>query len=217
LSQRLAVIELGGFSDILPSMTAPTIDKLGSFMIKTLVSKSRNGIDYVQESMLDEIRTIIDSTLGYDQDSWKEIRLSELMPKIMARTSARVITGKSLSRNKNLMNSCERCSFWIELRSVIIGSYSPPFIRTILSCLIHYPMSYMFNNCINSLIPLIEQRRHCIENWQSKAISAVEPPESWLTWSIMASLAGKYGDVITPKQMAEIMMAMVCSRLNINP
>ena len=206
LSQRDALSEHSGMPDVLPGLCAPDMGKLGGFMINTLKSNSQYRVNQHQESLLDEIRPVIDSTLGYDTESWRKINLSALMTKITSHTGARVITDKSLSQDENFTKACERFNFWFGIMHLVIGSYSPPVIRTILSHLLRYPLALVFGLCVQKIMPLLEERWEYIQNSSDDA----KPREDLMTWAITASLAGKYQDLGTPRRIAEMLMLFVC-------
>jgi hypothetical protein len=206
LSQRDALSEHSGMPDVLPDLCIPDMGKLGGFMINTLKSNSQYRVNQHQESLLDEIRPVIDTTLGYDTESWRKINISALMTKITSHTGARVITDKSLSQDENFTKACERFNFWFGIMHLVIGSYSPPVIRTILSHLLRYPLALVFALCVQKIMPLLEERWEYIQNSGDDA----KPREDLMTWAITASLAGKYQDLGTPRRIAEMLMLFVC-------
>jgi hypothetical protein len=209
LSQRDALSEHSGMPDVLPGLCVPDMGKLGGFMINTLKSNSQYKVNQHQESLLDEIRPVIDSALGCDTGLWKKIHLSALMNKITSHTGARVITDKSLSQDENFTNACDRFSFWFGIMHFVIGSYSPPVIRKILSYLLRFPLAYVFDRCVKSIMPLLQERWDYIENFHGDALSPDKPREDLMTWAITASLAGKYQGLGTPKRIAEMLMLFV--------
>jgi hypothetical protein len=206
LSQRNALSEHSGMPDVLPGLCEPDYGKLGGFMINTLKSSSQYRVNQHQESLLKEIRPVIDSTLGHDTESWRKINLSALMTKIISYTRARVITDKSLSQDQNFTKACERLNFWFGVMHLVIGSYSPPVIRTILSHLLRYPRALVFALCVQKVMPLLEERWEYIQNSGEDA----KPREDLMTWAITASLTGKYQDLGTPRRIAEMSMLFVC-------
>jgi cytochrome P450 len=134
------------------------------FIDKIIGQSLSQSLDLIQPDMYDEIRHAVDSMMGTDVASWREIDLNEAMSTIIDRTCNRVLFGLSLCRNKTYLRILHSFVIFMGASTLLIGQLPPWFLRPVAGVLLSI-LTLTFKKLSMSYIrPLVKERMRSIND-----------------------------------------------------
>lgn len=155
LSTEAVRIERNGVK-YLPTNSDPKSSLL--FIDKIIGQSLSQNLDLAQPALYDEIQHTVDSAMGTDIASWREINLSETMSTIIDRTGNRILFGPALCRNKAYLHILRSFIICMGASTLLIGQLPPWFLRPIAGVLLSIP-TFIFKKLSMSYVqPLVKER-----------------------------------------------------------
>ncbi|PGH19456.1 hypothetical protein AJ80_03957 [Polytolypa hystricis UAMH7299] len=137
--------------------------KSSVLFIDKIIGKSLSqNLDLIQPDMYDEIRHTVDSTMGTDVASWREVNLSEAMSTIIDRTGNRILFGLSLCRNEVYLRILRCFIIFMGASTLLIGQLPPWFLRPIAGVLITIPTFIFKKLSVAYVRPLVKERMQSV-------------------------------------------------------
>ena len=128
------------------------------FIDKIIGQSLSQSLDLIQPDMYDEIRHTVDSTMGMDITSWREIDLSEAISNIIDRTGNRVLFGLPLCRNEAYLRILRSLIICLAASTLLVGQLPPWFLRPVAGVLLSIPTLIFKKLSVSYVKPLVEER-----------------------------------------------------------
>lgn len=161
LSSEAVRIERNGIN-YLPTKCDPKSSLL--FIDKIIGQSLSQRLDLIQPDMYDEIRHTVDSTMGMEFASWREIDLSQAMSTIIDETVNRVLFGLSLSRNETYLRILRFFIICMGASTLLIGQLPPWFLRPVAGVLLSIPTLIFKNLSVSYVRPLVKERMQSVND-----------------------------------------------------
>jgi hypothetical protein len=161
LSSEAVRIERNGIN-YLPTKSDPKSSLL--FIDKIIGQSLSQSLDLIQPDMYDEIRHTVDSTMGMDVASWREIDLSEAMSTIINKTTNRVLFGLSLCRNEAYLRILRPFIICMGASTLLIGQLPPRFLRPVAGVLLSIPTLIFKKLSVSYVRPLVKERMQSVDD-----------------------------------------------------
>jgi len=92
-----------------------------TFIDKVIGHGLSRRLDCIQADMFDEIRQSVDSTVGLDHISWREINLNQTLQLVIDRSGNRAFFGPSICRNERYLRSLNRFILSMGAAALVVG------------------------------------------------------------------------------------------------
>ena len=142
----------------------------------------------MQPEMVEDIRFTIDNALGLDDESWKEVCISEAMEEVIVRSTSRFLVGSPLYHNKEYLHYSLSFSKWLGGGSMLVGQYMPWMIKPFFGYLGALPVYYYKRKALNFLMPVLQERMDNIKRARSDPSFEFAEPKDLITWMTQAVL-----------------------------
>lgn len=142
------------------------------FIDKIIGQSLSQSLDLIQPDMYDEIRHTVDSTMGTDVASWREINLSEAMSTIIDGTGNRVLFGLSLSRNEAYRRVLRPFIICMGASTLLIGQLPPWFLRPVAGVLLRMSTLIFKKLSVSYVRPLVKERIQSVNDDKEDHVSS---------------------------------------------
>ncbi|OJJ43888.1 hypothetical protein ASPZODRAFT_19188 [Penicilliopsis zonata CBS 506.65] len=200
LSSRAVQSEKVGIKYIAPNFTF----NYDHALIEALRVDMIRNMGRVQSELVDEIRAVVDETLGTDKTSWKEVNVFDAMHMIVFRASSRVLYGRDLCHNDHFIQSSLRLATWFGLGIMVVGQVMPWPLRRFVGSVIAIPIAYYRRQCTNHLWPLLAERFEKMKRKKLDPGFEYSPPGDMITWMTRTAIDMKDQTIESPKPVASV-------------
>src|SRR5215469_18644012 len=181
LSSEAVRIERNGVK-YLPTNLDPKSTLL--FIDKIIGQSLSQGLDLIQPDMYDEIRYTVDSTLGTDVCSWRDIDLSQAILTIIDGTGNRVLFGLSLCRNVTYLRILRLFIIFMGASTLLIGQLPPWSLRPVAGTLLSIPTLIFKKLSVSYVQPLVKERMQSVNDANDDQGSSSRKSHDFVTQSI---------------------------------
>ena len=160
-----------------------------------------------------EVADALDEIWGTDAKTWKEIRLYDSTLIMVSRIVNRMIVGLPLCRNKDFLSNAERFMTDI-IRTGAILRFVPQWLKPLVGPLSALPNHRHYRETAKYTAPLIKER---LANFTRKAQDphfSWEPPNDYLSWTIMLASAEDRQDELTVDMISRRIMPIEFAALH---
>ena len=154
------------------------------FIDKIIGQSLSQGLDLIQPDMYDEIRYTVDSTLGTDVCSWREIDLSQAILTIIDGTGNRVLFGLSLCRNVTYLRILRLFIIFMGASTLLIGQLPPWSLRPVAGTLLSIPTLIFKKLSVSYVQPLVKERMQSVNDANDDQGSSSRKSHDFVTQSI---------------------------------
>lgn len=132
------------------------------FIDKIIGQSLSQGLDLIQEDMYDEIRHVVDATLGTSGNhdaagtAWHEINLNQALSTIIQGTGNRVLFGLSLCRNTTYLRILRLFIIFMGASTLIIGQLPRWVLRPMVGVPLSVPTRILKKLCVSYIRPLVQ-------------------------------------------------------------
>lgn len=159
-----------------------------AFMMGAVRKDLTRNLGRMQPDIIDDIRYAIDSAMGLDTKSWKEICISEAMGSVVLRSTSRVLVGSSLCENEEYLRYSIAFATWLGGGSILVGQYMPWMIKPFLGYLGALPVFYYKQKAMKLLLPVVQDRMANMKRKRADPSFEYEEPKDLITWMVQAVL-----------------------------
>ena len=121
---------------------------------------------------------------GSDTEQWKEIRLYDSVMFMISRAVNRMIVGMPLCRNEEFLENTRSFAMAIIGSGLFIG-HTPDWLKPIVGRMVTLPNQWYYRKTSKHTIPLIKERKANFERKKQDPSFQWEPPNDFISWSIM--------------------------------
>ena len=173
------------------------------FLLDVVRRDLPRNLNVLQPILLEELRKAIESTMGLQTDSWREVPLWQTMRTIIKKVGNRVLYDLPLCEDPGFLKSIENFSSWMGIGAFISGQLLPWPLRPYAGSLIAIPIYFNLRSLLRSLVPVVKKRRDDIQH-------GVKSDNNFLSWFVEAVLNGNADESMkTPEVMAEQLVQLV--------
>ena len=163
-----------------------------------LVRNFSRNVQNTQADMFDEMRHMIDTTLGLDT-AWKEINLYQAVQTILGGSIRRVLVGQPLCYDEKYLHATK---VWSAANGacVLISDKMADFMRPAVGILFRYPMYMYQRRIVKILSTVVEERMRKIKQKQTDPSFIYDEPKDLLQ-CMTASLMNPKNTSHTPPEV----------------
>lgn len=181
LSQRHANVESYALDRLFPS-----VDMHNELMINVVKRHMAGRIGNVQSVMYQEMSGLIDERLGGMSDksgAWTEVNLATFLRDVILRMGYRVHVGEELCRDKQFAAASWNMTLWAGIGTMIIGQFSPPFLKAPFGWLCSLPISWSLRRYRDIILPVFQDQIVKVGQKLADPGMDYEPPQDAMTWT----------------------------------
>ena len=153
----------------------------------------------------DEVAVGFDEAWGTNTTEWKEVKLYESVMVMISHAVNRMIVGLPLCRNDGFLSANRGFAMAISGASLLI-SYTPAWLKPIFGRLFTLPGTMYYRRCAKHTIPLITERKANFERQKQDPDFKWEPPNDFISWTIMLAEAENRRDEATIDMISRRLM-----------
>ncbi|KAB5557998.1 cytochrome P450 [Coniochaeta sp. 2T2.1] len=155
------------------------------FIDKIIGQSLSQSLDLIQSDMYDEIRHVVDATLGIDGSTWREVNLNEALSRIIEGTGNRVLFGLSLCRNATYLLLLRVFIISMGISTLVIGQLPPWVLRPVVGVSLSVPTFIFKKLCMSYVQPLVKRRLQTVQDSASeKEVGSEGKSQDFVTQSI---------------------------------
>ena len=143
-----------------------------------------------------ETAVAFDEIWGTDADNWKELPLYSTILSMVSRLANRAIIGSSLCRNEDFLSNARNFMSDIIKTTVVLG-FTPRWLKPVIGPLAAIPNYRHYQNTAKHSVPVITERLAKFRRMKQDPDYEWDPPNDYLSWSIMLALAENREDELT--------------------
>lgn len=141
-------------------------------------------VDGVIPAISDEIKVVLDETLGLDTIGWTDITVWDSAMRVIARVSNRMFVGLPLCRNEDFLKNNSAFAMDV-VASVNLLPFFPKWTHPVVARLVTIPNHIHYRRTRKYTKPVILQRLADMTSENPK----LDVPEDYITWHIRTALA----------------------------
>ena len=189
----------------------PTVDTHHSQFITTVIRKHLTpNLGVLQPNMFHDIRDKIDSLMGQDEESWREICLMDVISKTVFKATNRVFLGSPLCEDEGYLRSSASFSNWLGAGAIIVGQLLPPLLKPFFGYCMAIPIYVQQRLSYRYLIPLFEKRIEDMTRKREDPSFKFEEPRDLVSWVVATALEDrKIAPECKPTALAEHLLFTV--------
>ena len=188
----------------------PTLDvKHERFTMDVVRKDPTRNLGRLQPDFFIDMRESVDSLLGLEEESWREIRLYEIMQKIIFKSTNRVLVGLPLCHNEDFLSSSAAFSQWLGVGAVIVGQLMPSILKPFFGYLMAIPIYLAQTRSFRYLVPVIRERMENIRRKRANPSFVFDKPNDMITWMVEAALNDQNTRNNRPEATAERILFLV--------
>ena len=155
------------------------------FIDKIIGQSLSQSLDLIQPDMFDEIRHVVDITLGTDAGAWREVNLNEVLSRIIEGTGNRVLFGLSLCRNATYLLLLRVFIIFMGISTLVIGQLPPWFLRPVVGVSLSVPTFIFKKLCMSYVRPVVKRRLQTVQDaGDEKGVGSEAKSQDFVTQSI---------------------------------
>ena len=188
----------------------PTFDIHDDLILPDVIRRDlTRNLGRAQSDLFDEMRHVIDVTMGINNTSWREINLAHAMRTIVFRSINRILLGPSLCRNQEYQESAQSFSTWLGASAIVIGQLTPWFLGPVLGYLTAIPIYIFRNRAFKFLVPEVKERMENIKRKSVDPTHVYHEPKDLITWYIHSVLGSDSIKHSRPEVLADRILFLV--------
>ncbi|KAE8350017.1 cytochrome P450 [Aspergillus coremiiformis] len=153
-------------------------------LIKAIRHDLTRNIANTEHALLDELEHAADEALGPAGDqSWREVRLAEVLDQIVFAACLRVFFGVSLSRDPKFVYQVKTFTRVTGAMMILVSQWVPWPLKPLVGLVAGLPIHYYWLRLIIHLYPTFQQRIQCLQT------KTDPPPTDLVTWIVDLALA----------------------------
>ena len=159
-----------------------------AFMMGAVRKDLTRNLGRMQPAIIKDIRNTIDSAMGLDTDSWKEVCITKAMEDVVLRSTSRVLVGSPLCHNEEYLQYSVAFATWLGGGAIVLGQYMPGMIKPFFGYLGALPVYYYKQKALKFLLPVVRQRIADIKKKRADPTFEFEEPKDLIIWMTQAVL-----------------------------
>ncbi|KAI9370250.1 cytochrome P450 [Aspergillus egyptiacus] len=148
----------------------------------------------------------IDTALGSDPE-WRLKKILDVITRIVAETSYRVILGPELSRDKRLVTDATSYNFLFGVTGILVGQVAPWPLKQLVGMVVGLPLKYYFFRLKRRLVPVFEERLRAHRSGAATRSKSIVP--DGLAWTFNVVIDSEYGSTATASEIADFFIQSV--------
>ena len=189
---------------------APALDfNHDMFMMDVVRKDLTRNLGNLQPDVYLDMRESIETLLGLDVESWREIRLFETMQKIIFKSTNRVFVGLPLCHDEGFLRSSAAFAQWLGGGAVIVGQLMSSLLKPVFGYLIAVPIYLAQTRSFRYLVPVIKARMENIQRKKANPSFVFDEPKNMITWMVTAVLNCQDKKTSQPETIAERLLFFV--------
>jgi hypothetical protein len=154
-----------------------------NFFLEVLRQFSKRWLYKVQDDVFEQMKDVIATTMGNDEENWQVVNLFETISLIVNDSSRCAIFGRSLSRDPKFVHSCRRFTLLFGVSIPIMGQIIPLPFRKIFGILLNIPVDFYRRKSLKMLKPVVAGRIESIRGKMKTGQSIHDEPADFITFA----------------------------------
>ncbi|KAL6716503.1 hypothetical protein ACLMJK_006070 [Lecanora helva] len=198
-SAHLPLRETVGMSYLVPAMDA----KHDMYIMDVVRKDMTRNLGKLQSDIIVDLKGTIDRLLGMDQETWRQVRLYDIMQETLFKSSNRVFVGMPLCQNDVFLRSVATFANLLGVGAVIVGELMPHVFKPFFGYLLAIPIYLAQAVALRYLVPEVKQRMAYIQRKNPDPSYGSEEPKDMLMWIVIAAMQRGDPNADQPEKIAQ--------------
>ncbi|KAL6713726.1 hypothetical protein ACLMJK_008218 [Lecanora helva] len=179
------------------------------YLMDVLRKDVTRNLARLQPAIYQGMKESVDNIFGTDGNTIREIRLFDVMSKIVFKSQSRVFVGPPLCQDQTFLAALAFFAKWLGAGGIIVGQYTPKVFKALIGYPAAIPIFISKRIAFRYLVPEIKKRLARLEQKRSNPEMSWEQPSDMLGWVVNAAADRKHPQADRPEAIAERIMFLM--------